>query len=214
MSHSVLFSFPLPHFTSGGIQHYDGATLCRKFLTFVETVVSQRLQDLLAQQAENAGPLITCLLQIYILPPSLAPDLVSPLYQYCCPILVYWRMQHIDSDKVHGGQCMSPGLLLSALLLRRSTPTEQHHLALQFSTVLACQGRLLLRRAILTTATKLLEYGGLIVNFGCLAAVVFSGAWDSERSTAGGIAGKVSVASFYLLTLIYSFTQVTSGQVH
>lgn len=81
----------------------------------------------------------------------------------------------------------------------------------QLSVVLACQGRLLLRRAVLTSVTKVLEYGGLIVNFGCLAAAVFGGAWASERATAGGIAAKVSVASFYLLTLIYSFTQVGWG---
>lgn len=87
-------------------------------------------------------------------------------------------------------------------------PLEHQHLTQQLALVLACQGRLLLRRAVLTSVTKVLEYGGLIVNFGCLAAAVFSGVWDSERADPGGIAAKVSVASFYLLTLIYSFTQV------
>jgi hypothetical protein len=85
---------------------------------------------------------------------------------------------------------------------------EQQQLELSLSKVLACQGKLLLRRAALTAATKLLEYGGLVVNFGCLAYAVFSGAWEADRATPGGMAAKVSVASFYLLTLIYSFTQV------
>jgi hypothetical protein len=85
---------------------------------------------------------------------------------------------------------------------------EHSHLQLSLSKVLACQGKLLLHRAALTAATKLLEYGGLVVNFGCLAVAVFGGAWEADRATAGGMAAKVSVASFYLLTLIYSFTQV------
>jgi hypothetical protein len=90
----------------------------------------------------------------------------------------------------------------------RSALVEQQQLELSLSKVLACQGKLLLRRTALTAATKLLEYGGLVVNFGCLAYAVFSGAWEADRATPGGMAAKVSVASFYLLTLIYSFTQV------
>lgn len=88
---------------------------------------------------------------------------------------------------------------------------EQQQLELQLSQVLVCQGRLVLRRALLTGATKLLEYGGLVVNFACLSVAVFSGAWQADRATAGGIAAKVSMASFYLLTLIYSFTQASAG---
>ena len=61
---------------------------------------------------------------------------------------------------------------------------------------------------MLTATSRLLEYGGLVVNFGCLAVAVFSGAWSGAGQSAGDIASKVSVASFYLLTLIYNFTQV------
>ncbi|WIA08269.1 hypothetical protein OEZ85_007712 [Tetradesmus obliquus] len=93
------------------------------------------------------------------------------------------------------------------IALYRSAPVEQRHLEGSLSHVLACQARLLLRRAALTAATKLLEYGGLVVNFGCLAAAVFGGGWEADRASPGGLAAKVSVASFYLLTLIYSFTQ-------
>jgi hypothetical protein len=95
----------------------------------------------------------------------------------------------------------------------RSAPVEHSHLELSLSKVLTSQGRLLMRRAALTAATKLLEYGGLVVNFGCLAAAVFGGAWEADRGTPGGMAAKVSVASFYLLTLIYSFTQVGQLEV-
>lgn len=66
----------------------------------------------------------------------------------------------------------------------------------------------MLRRAVLTATSRLLEYGGLVVNFGCLAAAVFGGAWSGPGSSAGDIASKVSIASFYLLTLIYNFSQV------
>lgn len=66
----------------------------------------------------------------------------------------------------------------------------------------------MLRRAVLTATSRLLEYGGLVVNFGCLAAAVFSGAWSGPGQSAGDIASKVSIASFYLLTLIYNFSQV------
>lgn len=98
--------------------------------------------------------------------------------------------------------------LLLAFAARRSEPLEQQHLEGQLCRVLVCQGRLMLRRAVLTATSRLLEYGGLVVNFGCLAAAVFGGAWSGPGSSAGDIASKVSIASFYLLTLIYNFSQV------
>jgi hypothetical protein len=66
----------------------------------------------------------------------------------------------------------------------------------------------MLRHAVLTATSRLLDYGGLVVNFGCLAAAVFGGAWSGPGQSAGDIASKVSIASFYLLTLIYNFSQV------
>jgi hypothetical protein len=66
----------------------------------------------------------------------------------------------------------------------------------------------MLRRAVVTATSRLLEYGGLVVNFGCLAVAVFSGVWSGQGQSAGDIASQVSVASFYLLTLIYNFSQV------
>lgn len=91
---------------------------------------------------------------------------------------------------------------------------EQQFLEGQLSGVLVCQGRLMLRRAVLAATSRLLEYGGLVVNFGCLATAVFSGAWSGQGQSAGDIASKVSVASFYLLTLIYNFTQVCACVPH
>jgi hypothetical protein len=90
----------------------------------------------------------------------------------------------------------------------RSEPLEQVHLETQLSRVLICQGRLMLRRAVVTATSRLLDYGGLVVNFGCLAAAVFGGAWSGPGQSAGDLASKVSIASFYLLTLVYNFSQV------
>ena len=74
--------------------------------------------------------------------------------------------------------------------------------------MLICQGWLMLRRAVVTATSRLLDYGGLVVNFGCLAAAVFGGAWSGPGQSAGDLASKVSIASFYLLTLVYNFSQV------
>jgi hypothetical protein len=63
--------------------------------------------------------------------------------------------------------------------------------------------------------TKLLEYSGLIVNYGCLALAVFGGWWaGAAEQGAGGLAARVSLASFYLLTLVYSYTQVRLEDIH
>lgn len=104
----------------------------------------------------------------------------------------------------------SPDRCLCArtLVRCRAAHLERRELDGRLASVLACQGRLVLRRAALSVATKLLEYGGLIVNFGCVAAAVFGGAWAGAAGSAGGLAARVSVASFYLLTLINSLTQV------
>jgi hypothetical protein len=96
-------------------------------------------------------------------------------------------------------------------LFVRSAAEEQQQLEQQLCPVLTWQGRLVLRSAALKASTKLLEYGGLVVNFVCLAAAVFGGTWQQgggSSDSAGGMAARVSMASFYLLTLINSFTQV------
>ncbi len=85
---------------------------------------------------------------------------------------------------------------------------EHAHLDGQLRRLLATQRALILRRFALSLATKALDYTGALLNYACLAAAVFSGAWQQERASPGGIAQKVSVGSFYLLTLIYSFTQI------
>jgi hypothetical protein len=80
------------------------------------------------------------------------------------------------------------------------------------TTLLVNQGHLVFRRLLLAAVTKCLEYTGALVNFGCLAVAVFGGAWkDVADKTPGGMAAQVSLGSFYLLTLIYSFTQVSEG---
>ena len=64
------------------------------------------------------------------------------------------------------------------------------------------------RHFLLALSTKGLEYGGALLNYACLAAAVFGGAWADAGASPGGLAGRVSLASFYLLMLVYSFTQV------
>jgi ABC-type uncharacterized transport system fused permease/ATPase subunit len=100
----------------------------------------------------------------------------------------------------------------------------------QLRAVLRAEGRLIPARWALAAATRLVDYGGALLNYACIAAAVFGvfagaafsgggggggeqgGGKDSgggaEPPSAGDVAQRVSVASFYLLTLIYSFTQV------
>jgi len=108
-------------------------------------------------------------------------------------------------------------LLLLAVcwcLVCRPAPAELQHLQLRLHGVISNQLQLLLRRCCLTMTTKLLEYSGLIVNYGCLALAVFGGWWaGAAEQGPGGVAARVSLASFYLLTLVYSYTQVRAGCV-
>lgn len=82
------------------------------------------------------------------------------------------------------------------------------HLDANLAATLANQRRLIWRHMTLSLITKALEYGGSMINYLCLGLAVFGGAWGDEGGSAGARAGRISVASFYLLMLIYSFTQV------
>lgn len=90
---------------------------------------------------------------------------------------------------------------------RRAGGAELSQLDSKLAAALDNQRRLVLRHFVLSLVTKALEYGGAMLNYACLALAVFGGAWDGDGSP-GGRAGRISVASFYLLMLIYSFTQV------
>ena len=91
-------------------------------------------------------------------------------------------------------------------------PAESAAMSSTISSLLVNQGQLVFKRLLLAALTKTLEYTGALVNFGCLAVAVFGGAWkDVADKTPGGMAAQVSLGSFYLLTLIYSFTQVWMG---
>lgn len=52
---------------------------------------------------------------------------------------------------------------------------------------------------------------GALLNYSCVGAAVFSGAWAAAggEGSAGDVAARVSLASFYMLMLIYSFTQAS-----
>jgi hypothetical protein len=94
------------------------------------------------------------------------------------------------------------------IALCRGQQAELQHLQQQLDVALRNQGKLVLRRTALAAVTKFLDYVGCLVNYACIALAVFAGQWASAADTPGGIAAKVSVSSFYLLTLVYSFTQV------
>jgi ABC-type uncharacterized transport system fused permease/ATPase subunit len=106
-----------------------------------------------------------------------------------------------------------------------AAPAELAALDARLAAVLSAEGRLIPARWALAAATRLIDYAGALLNYACVAAAVFgfagaafaaSGGGDgagggdapSPSSSPGDVAQRVSVASFYLLTLIYSFTQV------
>lgn len=50
------------------------------------------------------------------------------------------------------------------------------------------------------------------MNYLCVAVAVFGGAWgEAAAGSAGGVAWRVSQASFYMLTLVYTLSQVRTG---
>jgi hypothetical protein len=72
--------------------------------------------------------------------------------------------------------------------------------------VLNNQKRVVYRRALVTATSRTADYAGALLNYGLVAMVVFSGA--TEASSAGKMAEFVSNASYFTLSLIYSFTQI------
>ena len=74
--------------------------------------------------------------------------------------------------------------------------------------VLRNQRRVMAWRAALTGATRLTDYSGALLNYILVAAVVFYGSGGGGGGSGGEIAQFVSNASFFTLTLIYTFTEV------
>lgn len=98
-----------------------------------------------------------------------------------------------------------------------AAPAELAALDARLAAVLSAEGRLIPARWALAAATRLIDYAGALLNYACVAAAVFgfagaafSGGGDgggddasssSSSSSPGDVAQRVSVASFYLLTL-------------
>jgi hypothetical protein len=122
--------------------------------------------------------------------------------------MILWRLA---SCKLAARPVHTPTHTRTSTKPQRAGGAELAQLDSKLSAALDNQRRLVLRHFVLSLVTKALEYGGAMLNYGCLALAVFGGAWDGDGS-AGGRAGRISVASFYLLMLIYSFTQVGVGK--
>lgn len=79
--------------------------------------------------------------------------------------------------------------------------------------VLRAQGAVVLRRTAVMAVTRLLDYGGALINYLAIALAIFwggaGGSGDASAGTEGGDrAAFVSNASFFTLTFIYTLTEV------
>ncbi len=113
----------------------------------------------------------------------------------------------------------------------RSSQLEEAQLCATLGVVLAAQARLVLARTALFLSSRFIDYGGLLVNYCCIAAAVYgaggwqqqaggwqqqAGGWQQQAggsSGGGALASRVAVASFYLLTLINSLTQARAAKL-
>eukprot|EP01026_Neomeris_dumetosa_P001913 TRINITY_DN1049_c0_g1_i5.p1 TRINITY_DN1049_c0_g1~~TRINITY_DN1049_c0_g1_i5.p1 ORF type:complete len:830 (-),score=95.28 TRINITY_DN1049_c0_g1_i5:72-2561(-) len=81
---------------------------------------------------------------------------------------------------------------------------ELEHLDGLLQYTLSNQYRIVMWTWLLIALTKMLEYTGSTLNYVCIALAVFGGVWSTFDSAE--LAQKISNASFYTLTLIYTFT--------
>lgn len=88
----------------------------------------------------------------------------------------------------------------------QGTQAELAALNATLAPVLSNQKRVVYCRALVTATSRTADYAGALLNYGLVAMVVFSGA--TEASSAGKMAEFVSNASYFTLSLIYSFTQI------
>ncbi|GAQ88416.1 ABC transporter D family member 4 [Klebsormidium nitens] len=93
--------------------------------------------------------------------------------------------------------------------LYASSPVERTALNLDLNHVLTNQRSLVIRHTILELGSKAYDYSGSILNYAILALPIFVGIYGKGAEVdKGAIAQLVSNASFAILTLIYSFTQL------
>lgn len=95
------------------------------------------------------------------------------------------------------------------MALYASSPVERTALNLDLNHVLTNQRSLVIRHTILELGSKVYDYSGSILNYAILALPIFVGIYGKGTEVdKGAIAQLVSNASFAVLTLIYSFTQL------
>ena len=87
----------------------------------------------------------------------------------------------------------------------RGGDAEKQHADRVLDGTLRNQASMVFWRAALVATTKGVDYGGALLNYVLVAAVVFS---SQDTSSGGSTAEFVSNASFYTLALIYSYTEL------
>ncbi|GMH33772.1 hypothetical protein BSKO_01606 [Bryopsis sp. KO-2023] len=85
--------------------------------------------------------------------------------------------------------------------------TELLNLQKKLKTVLTYQRKVVMRRWLLGFAVTLLDYWGVLLTYLCVGSIIFTGGFSDEK-TSGDVAKRISNTSFFLMTLIYSFSQV------
>lgn len=82
-------------------------------------------------------------------------------------------------------------------------------LSSNLGSVLINRAQIVLFDTLLTLIMRGLDYSGSLLNYGLIAVAVFiTGFGSPEGSSSGTKAALVSKGSFYMLTLVYSFSQL------
>lgn len=140
---------------------------------------------------------------------ALAFFLISAAVQQLTAIPLAWAVA--EQEKQEGNLRFLHMRLRSraediSLAASEGSQAELAALNATLAPVLRNQKKVVRRRALVTATSRTSDYAGALLNYGLVAAVVFSGA--SEATSAGKMAEFVSNASYFTLSLIYSFTQV------
>eukprot|EP01025_Chloroclados_australasicus_P028012 TRINITY_DN2771_c0_g4_i1.p1 TRINITY_DN2771_c0_g4~~TRINITY_DN2771_c0_g4_i1.p1 ORF type:complete len:820 (+),score=47.07 TRINITY_DN2771_c0_g4_i1:97-2556(+) len=83
---------------------------------------------------------------------------------------------------------------------------ELSNINMELNNAIINQRKIVMWSWLLGAITKTLDYTGATLNYVCLALVVFGAVWSGLDSAE--LASKISNASFYTLTLIYTFTRL------
>eukprot|EP00898_Chlorokybus_atmophyticus_P008229 jgi/Chlat1/8407/Chrsp80S07835 len=92
------------------------------------------------------------------------------------------------------------------IALAKGSHTEQCALQQGFSLLAQCQKRVVTSHAALALAMKFFDYSGAALNYIVMAVPVFGGAFAADVGK-GELARLISISSFAVLQLVYSFTR-------